>query len=299
MQAETTLTERPDAQHALGVVLVVCSAAAFGLAGILTKSVNADAIVIACWRGLFGFVFVLGYVTWRARRDGTGLGAFRLGWQGCLMAAVGAVSSLAFIGAFRNTYVANVTIIYATAPFVAAGLAYLILRERTRAQTLVAALTSLGGVGIMVSAGIGTGNLFGDMLALVMTLLSALYIVLIRQFRDTPVVWAGAVSAAIVFFFGWLVADPLAITFNDGLLLFAFGLAFAVAVILWTEGARLVPAAEAGLLGAAEVPFAVFFAIIFLSELPPLSSVIGGAIVLGSVVAHAGLDWRNARTRST
>lgn len=297
METPTVPAEKADAHHGLGVVLVLASAAAFGLAGILTKSIHADAVVIACWRGLFGFVFILGYVLWRMRRDGTGLNSLRLGWQGWLLAAVGAVSSVAFISAFRNTYVANVAIIYATAPFVAAGLGYLILRERTRRQTLLAALASLAGVAVMVSAGVGTGNLYGDMLAMVMTLLSALYLVLIRQFQKTPVVWAGAVSAIMIFVFGWLVADPLAITSRDALLLLAFGAAFAIAVILWTEGARLVPAAEAGLLGAAEVPFAIFFAMLFLSETPPAASLVGGAIVLASVIAHAGLDWRTARRR--
>ncbi len=295
MSADTTTAETPNAGHALGVLLVLGSTAAFGLAGILTKSIDANAIVIACWRGLFGSIFIFFYVLWRMRRDGTDFRSLRLGWQGWLLATIGAVSSLAFIAAFRNTYVANVTIIYATAPFVAAGLAYLIMRDRTRMQTFVAALTSLVGVGVMVSAGFGTGNLFGDLLAMVMTLLSALYIVLIRQFRNTPVVWAGAVSAIMVCVFGWIVENPLAVTWHDMALLFAFGMVFAVAVILWTEGARRVPASEAGLLGAAEVPFAVLFAMLFLREVPPIATAVGGAIVLASVLAHAGLDWQRSR----
>lgn len=281
--------------HALGVLLVLGSGAAFGLAGVLTKSVDAGALVIACWRGIFGAAFMTGYVLWRLRRDGAPMSSLRLGWRGWLLATIGAVASLSFISAFRNTYIANVTVIYATAPFVAAGLGYVILRERTRAQTMLAALASLAGVGVMVSAGMGTGNTFGDLLAMAMTMLSALYIVLIRQFRDTPVVWAGAVSALMVFVFGWLAADPLSILLRDGMLLVAFGLIYAVAVILWTEGTRLVPAAEAGLLGASEVPFAVLFAMIFLGEFPPLASVAGGAIVMASVLAHAWLDWRKAQ----
>ena len=284
-----------DTSHGLGVALVLGSAAAFGLAGILAKSIDASAIVIACWRGIFGAIFILAYVLWRRRRDGPEAEGLRLGWQGWTLATVGAVSSLTFIAAFRNTYVANVTIIYATAPFVASGLAYLIIGERTRTQTMLAALASLAGVGFMVSAGFGTGNLFGDLLAMAMTLLSALYIVLIRQFRGTPVVWAGAVSALMVFAFGWIVEDPMAITRKDALLLFVFGIVFAVAVVLWTEGARRVPAAEAGLLGAAEVPLAVLFALVFLAEVPPQASIIGGAIVLASVFAHAGRDWMVAR----
>ena len=128
-----------------------------------------------------------------------------------------------------------------------------------------------------------------------MTFLSALYVVLIRMFRETPVVWAGAVSAFMLFALGWLVTDPMAVTSRDMALLAAFGTSFALAVILWTEGARLIPASEAGLLGSAEVPFAILFAWLLLAELPPAASLIGGAVVLAAVFAHAGLDWRAAR----
>ena len=50
---------------------------------------------------------------------------------------------------------------------------------------------------------------------------------------------------------------------------------------------RLIPATEAGVLGSAEVPFAILFAWTFLAELPPAPSIAGGALVLGAVVFHA------------
>jgi drug/metabolite transporter (DMT)-like permease len=281
-------------ERMLGVTLVSASAAVFGLAGVLTKSIHADPLTINCWRGFVGGLLITAYVFWRRRRE-TAPAPLRLGWRGWLMAVIGALASIAFIAAFKNTYVANVAIIYATAPFVAALLAWLLVRERVRSQTLLAACLSLAGVGLMVFSGIGTGRPFGDGLALLMTLSSALYMVLIRKFRDTPVVWAGAVSAFLLFALGWFVTDPLAISTRDALLLAAFGASFALASVLWTEGSRLIPAAEAGLLGSAEVPFAIFFGWLFLSELPPAASLIGGIIVLAAVFAHAGRDWLVAR----
>ena len=71
-----------------------------------------------------------------------------------------------------------------------------------------------------------------------------------------------------------------------------FGLSFAIAVIVWTEGTRLIPAAEAGLLGSAETPFAILLAWLVLSELPPFASFVGGTIVPVAVVAHAVHDLR-------
>ncbi len=282
---------KQSAERTLGIMLVSLSAAVFGLAGVLTKSIAADPLVINCWRGLFGGIAITVYVLWRRSRTGASL---RLGWQGWLLVLVGAVASMAFIAAFKAGFVANVAIIYATVPFAAALVALLVLGERFRRQTMIASLVSLIGVGVMVSSGLAGGNFRGDAMALIMMLLSAVYMVLVRKFRDTPVVWAAAVAAFLLFGLGWLVADPLSIGRRDFVLLVIFGASFALAVVLWTEGVRLVPAAEAGLLGSAEVPFAIVFAWLFLAEQPPLASWIGGSIVLSAVFAHAFMDWRRA-----
>ncbi|MER8827102.1 DMT family transporter [Mesorhizobium sp. M0938] len=284
------------AERTLGIVLVSASAAVFGLTGVLTKSIHADPLTITCWRGFVGSILITLYVLWRRRRSGR-RESLRLGWRGWLLAVEGALASIAFISAFKFTFVANVAIIYATAPFVTALLAFALVRERFRLQTLAAAAVSLSGVAIMVWSGFGTGNLFGDGLALLMTVGAALYMIMVRAFRDTPVVWAGAVSAFLLFVLGWFVTDPLAVSTRDAVLLIAFGASFALASILWTEGARLIPAAESGLLGSAEVPFAILFAFLFLAEIPPAASMIGGAIVLCAVFAHAGRDWHAARQR--
>lgn len=284
-------------ERMLGIVLVSASAIAFALTGVLTKSIHADPLTITCWRGFFGSILIAFYVLWRRRRSG-GRESLRLGWRGWLLAIEGAAASIAFISAFKFTYVANVAVIYATSPFIAALLAFLLVHEKIRLTTMLAAAVSLCGVAIMVGAGLGTGHLFGDGLALLMTAGSALYMIMVRAFRDEPVVWAGAVSAFLLFVLGWFVTDPLAVSTRDVALLAAFGCSFALASILWTEGSRLIPAAEAGLLGSAEVPFAILFALVFLGEVPPVASIIGGAVVLCAVFAHAGRDWMKARARS-
>ncbi len=100
-------------------------------------------------------------------------------------------------------------------------------------------------------------------------------------------------SALQLFLVGWLVVDPLAVTLADAWMLVIFGASFAVAVVLWTQGTKLITAPEAGLLGTAETPFATILAWLLLSELPPWASFIGGAIVLAAVLAHAMRDMKS------
>ncbi len=275
--------------HLLGILLVIASALVFSLAGVLTKSIAADAWTIACWRGLLGGMLIALYVAWLGREKPL-RETFRLGWRGWLLASVGSLASLAFIFAFKLTYIANVAVIYATVPFMAAGLAWWLLRESFQWRTTVAAVFSLLGVVFVVVGGLASGSIAGDIVALVMTLGCALYMVLIRVFRDTPVVLAGGVSGFLLSFVGWFVVDPLAVSQQDAVLLSLFGISFALAVVLWTEGTKLIPAAEAGLLGSAETPFAILLAWLRLAALPPLASFVGGGIVLAAVFAHAARD---------
>jgi len=282
-------------ERLLGALLVIASALVFSLSGVLTKAIAADAWTIVCWRGLVGGLLVAAYVAWLGR-DKPLADSFRLGWRGWLLASVGSLASLAFIFAFKLTFVANVAVIYATAPFMAAGLGWWLIREGFRSRTLIAAGFSLIGIGIVMAGGLGTGNILGDMVALAMTFGNALYMALIRLFRETPVVWAGGVSALQLFAVGWLVVDPLAVSQQDAALLLLFGISFAVAVVLWTEGTKLIPAAESGLLGTAETPFAALLAWLLLTEIPPMASLIGGGMVLAAVFVHAALDASEAGT---
>jgi drug/metabolite transporter (DMT)-like permease len=281
-------------ERALGVTLISASAAVFALAGVLTKSITADSMTVACWRGLVGAILIGAYVIWRNKTGGR-YESLALGRKGWALAFAGAAASAAFISSFKFSYVANVTIIYSTVPFAAAILGWLLMREKLRTRTLVASAVSLTGVAILISAGLRAEGFLGYGLAITMTLLSAVYIVMVRMFRDAPVIWASAVAAMMLFALGWLVTDPLAVTARDAVLLGAFGVSFAVACVLWTEGARLIPAAESALLGLVEVPCAVTFAWLFLGEVPPAASLIGGAIVLLAVFWHAARDLDQSR----
>ncbi|SLN39914.1 DMT family transporter [Ruegeria meonggei] len=280
-----------QSQHLNGIVLVSLSAVVFSMSGVLTKMIEADGWTIACWRGLIGGLAVIVYV--EVRRGATPRGqAFRLGLRGWILASVGSVASITFIYSFKLTYVANVAVIYATAPFFAAGLAWLAMRETAKGRTLIAGILSLAGVTIIVSGGLGTGKLMGDLLAVVMTFGNAAYIVLIRKFADVPVVWAGGASALQLLLVGALMGAPLNVTAQDTVLLILFGLTFAAAVILWTEGTRLTPSAQSALLGAVEIPCATLLAWVVLSELPHAAAVLGGTVIMSAVLWHTVIDYR-------
>ncbi|MDJ0771715.1 MAG: EamA family transporter [Ilumatobacter sp.] len=286
-----------DERHAgavprwVGSSLVLASAVMFSCSGVLTKAIDAGSWTVLTWRGLIGALGIAAYV-WSRNRARPVRDTFRLGTGGWVLAAVGGVGSVTFIVAFKHTYVANVSVIYATIPFVAALLERAVLSEPIQRRTLATATTSLIGVVVIVSGSLGSPNLDGDAVAIAMVALNALYMVLIRTFTDTDAPLAAAASSLLLFGAGWFAATPLDVTRRDAVLLVVFGLVFAVATVLWTEGTKLIPAAESGLLGSAETPVAIAMAWGFLSEAPPVTSGVGAAVVLTAIIAHARADFR-------
>ncbi|MGE0279754.1 MAG: DMT family transporter [Rhizobiaceae bacterium] len=285
-------------KHLAGVLLILTSTAFFAIAGVFTKMVSADAWVIAGWRGLVGSVLISAYVFWRHRRESRPL-QLRLDGRGWFLVVIGALASALFIVSLKNTYVANVAVIYATAPFMAAPIAWFVLRERVTTVMIVASALSLVGVAVTVSAGLGGARLAGDLLAVVMTMMFAIYVVAIKAFRDTPVQWAAALSAFVLFLASWIMSDPLSISARDLMLCSLFGFTFATAMMLMAEGAKMIPIAETALIGTLDVPFAIGFAWLLIGEIPPWHSMIGAVVVVTAVglqaVADRYLERRKAR----
>ncbi len=273
----------PPHTSSTGIFLVTISAIIWSTAGIFAKVVSADVWTILFWRGVFSAGFILAYLAWS---QGRGLlhDFRRLGAPGWAAAIIGAAATVCFITSFKHTTIANVGIIYATAPFIAALLGWLLIRERPGRANIIGAIVALSGVVIMVTGSFGTPNLFGDGMAFLMTLGMAAYIVLIRKYPDVPMVLAGALSAVILALAAPVMTDPFTASTDDVIWLIGFGSVFAAATILMTLGTRLVPASQSALIGALETPLAPIWAWLLLSELPPLATWIGGAIVFSAVL---------------
>lgn len=271
-----------SARH-LGILMVLASTVPFAFAGVFTRLITADVWSVLAWRGLIGGGVIFLYALKRE-------GARPMGWRGWLLAGVSALASVAFLAAFRLTHVANVALIYTLAPFIAAALDWVIRREPVRAVVIATAGLSVLGVGLVVAGGMGQGRIAGDALALVMTVLMALVAVLIRLFDGVPVLRAMAAAALPLSLAGLVLGAPFTVSGSDLIWLPAFGLSFAFATILMTEGARRIPAAEVALLGGAEVPLVVVLGALMLGEWPPLTTVAGGALVIGAVLWQS---WRD------
>lgn len=267
------------------------SAIAWSTAGLFTRLIPLDSATLLVWRGIFGTLGLLAAIVILEGRSALPRFA-SLGWPGVLYAVVSAAGMLFYITSLTRTTVAHVAVIYATVPFIAAALGWLILRERPSASAVGASLVALAGVGIMVGLGL-EGALAGDLLALGMTAAMAVLMVIARRYRNIPTLQAACLSALLSAAVAVPFAVPLAVTTHELGLLALFGIVnSAVGLALFTLGSRYLPAVETALISALDAPLAPIWVWLIFAETPGRATLAGGAIVLAAVLAHVLLSAR-------
>ncbi len=278
--------------HVTGVIFIVISATVFSTAGLFVKGVESDSWTILFWRGLSAAIFTVIYIGWRGTLQREFLG---MGKPGIMAAIVGALATIAFIPSFKFTSIANVSLIYAAVPFVAAAIAWLWMREKPTPAVLVASLAAFSGVVIIVGGSLHSVNLRGDLLALWMTIGMAGYLCIYRRYPNTPAAGPAVLLSLLLVPPGLFVSDPLSAPLHEIIIMCSFGLVFSLASVTMAEGARRLPAAETALLSALETPLAPLWAFMLFTEIPTIYTVVGGAIIL---VALFGSQWYGSYKKS-
>ena len=208
---------------------------------------------------------------------------------------IGSSLSLAFVCyvfAMLFTTVASTLLILSATPFIAAIIGWLWINERPRSITWIAMAFAMVGIYFMVRSGYQLGNSFGNLLALLSGFWFALMLVMARHVRKNDILGGTFVGGAICIFIGAIMAlifgTGLKVTTQDLLIILgmgAFGIGIGITLVTW--GASHVPAAEVSILVLIESVLGPVWPWLFLNEAMTLSEILGGTLVLGSVVVFA------------
>lgn len=263
--------------------------------GLIARLAGTDAWTTIFWRSVFcaAFLSVAVAVTQWGRLTQI---VREAGWPGLLMAACFATASTAFIMALSRTSVANTLIIQSLSPFIAGLGGWLCLGERVRRRTWIAMGVALIGTAVMLWGSPGAGSRIGDALALVTATAFAAATVVVRWHRTVQMPAAAALAAALAALFALGQATPSSATGRDLVLLALFGIGqLGAGMLLFTAGARLIPVAEASLIGVLECVLGPLWVWLAIGERPGLFALTGGVVILSALVAHTAADLARPR----
>lgn len=283
-----------------GIFLVAGAAWLWSLGGLIVRSLDAaDSWTIVVWRSASAATFLLLLLLWR--EGAAGLAALRrMIWPGDRaalgVAACFAISSMAFVVAVGLTTIADVLLIFSSTPLIAALLAWAALGERISARTALAVAATMTGIGILVSDSYVRGSLAGNLVALVVPCCTATGIVVMRRRREITMLPSMCMAAVIGGLAALPFSGPLAVTFKDAALLILFGAGhLGLGLAIFISGAPLLPPATTALLGTLETILGPLWVWLAFDEQPSRGAMIGGALVLASLAAHALLEYRSSR----
>lgn len=278
------------------MVLVFLSALFWSFGGTIERFIEApDSWTVVFWRSSWAAVSILLFLLLRDGLAGT-VRAFRtMTLPGYIVSLCFATAATSFVVALSYTTVANIMLIQAGVPLLAALFGWIFFRERVSAPTWVAIAAVIAGVTVMVSDGF-TSNVspIGDGLALLIACVFATATVITRRYSHVRMTPAACLGTALSGIIAATQASTLATGFADSLWLFAFGvLNLGLGMVLFATGARLIPAAYAALIGCAEPVLGPVWVWLVHGEAPSQRALIGGGIVITALLAHMIIQLRN------
>ncbi len=266
-----------------GQIYVALAAVAWSTAGVLQRQLTLDTSTQVFGRAAFAGAALLGYVAIVER--GQVVRGFRsVGGAGIAVALCVAIASGSFIGALNHASVARVLFILAVAPVLAALLAWATLGEPISRRTALAMALALCGVAVMLGAP-GEASLTGDGLAFLAALAFSVMIVITRWRHEVSMAPATCLSQAILVVAFLPFASPGEISGDDLAWLAALGIGqIGLGFALLTVGARLIPAAQVGLITLLEVVLGPLWVWLALDERPGTLTLVGGTIVIAAII---------------
>ena len=219
-----------------------------------------------------------------------------IGVGGLVVVVLEGAASWTFYLALERTTVANVLVIFASTPLIAALLTRIFLDDVIERPTWLAIWSAGLGLVVVVSGGVTTGNWLGDLIALINAIVIAGVYTVVRRRRDLnmiPAAGLGLLLAAVVAY--PFAQFPVLGVHQWFILVIGAGVVLPVALALLTLGPRYLPAPEVAMLTLLETIIGPVWVWLVIGEEPGIRTLLGGSVVVAALFCHA--LWRFRQTR--
>ena len=268
-----------------GPLLIFFGALSLSFGGLIVKSFEGATLwQILFWRSLFFSLTVLTFliITYKSKVLKSFHDSGLPGFIGGLILSIGFCG---YVFAMYNTTVANTNFIISLQILFLAIFGFFFLKEKINLITLISIILAISGVLLMVGNSLSPGELSGNLAAFTMPITFAVLIMIVRKFPSVDMVPAQFVAGVSSCLIGLSLSQTIMISPHDIFLGFLAGFfQIGFGFIFITIGARTTPSAMVGIIMLSESVLGPIWAFLFVSEIPSLYGLIGGAIILFAVL---------------
>ena len=280
-----------------GPLLVFMGAVCLSFGGLIVKSFEgANLWQILFWRQTFFAIIVVLYLVITYKKDffksfyNSGLSGF----IGGLFLGIGFA---AYVFSMYTTTVANTNFIITTETIFLAVFGYFFLKEKIDLVTFIAIILGMSGVLLILGSSLSiqsSEQFIGNIVAFIMPISFAILIIIIRKYPSVDMVPAQFIAGVFAAIIGYFIAGKLSISLHDLFLaslagFFQIGFGF----IFITIGSQTTPSAVVGVLMLTEAVFGPLWAWLFINEVPPVSVLVGGGIIVFSILFQSFFSKKN------
>ena len=274
-----------------GPFLIFLGATCLSFGGLIVKSFEgANLWQILFWRQFFFAIIVALYLLINYKKN-IFKSFYKSGLPGFFAGFVLSLGFSAYVFSMYNTTIANTNFIITTETIFLAVFGYFFLKEKINLITFISIIFGMSGVLLIIGSSLSiqsSEQFIGNIVAFAMPISFAVLVVIIRKYPNVDMIPAQFIAGVFAAIIGYFIAGKISISLHDLTLaatagFFQIGFGF----ILITIGSQTTPSAVVGVLMLTEAVFGPLWAWLFINEIPPSSVLIGGGIIIFSILLQS------------
>ena len=281
-------------QRKKGMILSFSGIFLMSFDALLIRLASVSSWNVAFYRGLFIFM-ILGIVFIKTNKKNSAAvvksGGLPLLFSGFLWG----LSGFFFVLGVKMTVVANALVFLSISPVIAALLSLFFLKESIPLRTWSAIFVSITGVVIIVLGDLGSGNMAGNIFALLAPFCLAFNLTHLRKHTDISRTAAVCIGGIITALISLPLATPFTVPLQGMIYLALLGLVvIPFSQLLLSLGTKYIPSPEVSLIMVNETWLGAVWVWVFISEIPTVNTFTGGGLILVAMIVNSVISMRKS-----
>lgn len=260
------------------------------------RLVKTNSWDLVFYRGLIPFICLLILLIFIYKKDFLSK-CYAIGYAGILNALLVALTNITFITSLENTNVANTLIMLSLAPFMAAILGSIFLKEFPDKRTWITILLCFVFVIFIFYDSYQSNRILGDFFGLLTAMLIGASAVVIRYAKKINFLPSLLLAKLFTMLFVIYFVESLIVSNSDFFLIMIMCVFFVfLPVSLITLAPRYIPAHQVELFFVLETVLGPIWVWLFIKEQPSIKTIIGGGFIVLIIFIYTLLELKDKKS---